>query len=84
MLEIDWYELPLAHQRFYQLYMQSNQNPTLLTIGGLYPLNLVTGVQVQHIKYFDHSMSKFSLFIYQVYNKIYSPFIFIYTMVMEK
>lgn len=51
MLEIDWFELPLAYQRFYQLYVRSNQNPTLLTISGLHPLNVVTSVQVQRIQY---------------------------------
>lgn len=46
MLEVDWYKFRLDDQRAFLLYMQSCQNPTLLTIGGLYPLNLVTGAKV--------------------------------------
>lgn len=45
-LELRWNELPITEQKMYQLFIQKCQNPTLLTVAGLYPLNLDTCLMV--------------------------------------
>lgn len=45
-LLLNFNELPLKEQRLYRFFVRGCQKPTLLTIGGLAPLNLSTCVTV--------------------------------------
>lgn len=46
VFNIDWNLMPKKEQQMYSILVAGTQNPTLMTIGGLTPLNLATCVQV--------------------------------------
>lgn len=43
---LNYHQLPAQEQRLYRYFIKGCQNPALLTIGGLAPLNMATCVTV--------------------------------------
>lgn len=88
ILQLDFYAFPIKEQHFYRFYIMRCQDPTLLTFGGFAPLNLETSVQVNALdqrllRIFQMIHWSIWVFFSQIYSKIYSYTMLIYTMVTE-
>lgn len=46
IIDINWNQMTLKHQRMYKHFLMRGQNPHSLTIGGIIDLNWPTCVQV--------------------------------------
>lgn len=46
LVDVDWFLLPLSDQMDYKFLLHNAQEAKTLTIGGLYPLNMMTCVSV--------------------------------------